>query len=144
MSCVVLRALLCWLTGVCGLLSLIALIVWLRWHGVHSSARDEPIAKPPELSGPIVTFVMRPPPLVPTSKPYPQTDTRSPRATIVTAPGRFALRSVVNSQQSAPHAPAWRSVRTGWIRAAKPHIRVPPIQVKYSLLVTIRSVPRNM
>jgi hypothetical protein len=38
-------------TGVWGLLSLIALIVWLRWQGDHSSARDEPITEPPELLG---------------------------------------------------------------------------------------------
>ena len=36
--------------GVWGLLSFIALIIYLRWHGDHSSARDEPIAKPPDLS----------------------------------------------------------------------------------------------
>jgi hypothetical protein len=35
-------------SGVWGLLSLIALIAWLRWQGDHSSARDEPIAKLPE------------------------------------------------------------------------------------------------
>jgi hypothetical protein len=34
-------------SGVWGLLSLIALIAWLRWQGDHSSARDEPIAKLP-------------------------------------------------------------------------------------------------
>jgi len=33
-----------------GLLSFIALILYLRWHGDHSSARDEPIAKLPDLS----------------------------------------------------------------------------------------------
>jgi hypothetical protein len=36
-------------TGVWGLLSLIALIAWLRWAGVHSSARDNPTINPPEL-----------------------------------------------------------------------------------------------
>jgi hypothetical protein len=35
-------------SGVWGLLSLIALIAWLRWQGDHSSARDVPIAKLPE------------------------------------------------------------------------------------------------
>ncbi len=36
-------------SGVWGLLSFIGLIAWLRWQGVHSSARNEPTAKPPEL-----------------------------------------------------------------------------------------------
>jgi hypothetical protein len=36
-------------TGVSGLLSFIGLIVYLRWQGVHSSTRDEPTAKLPEL-----------------------------------------------------------------------------------------------
>ena len=36
-------------TAVWGLLSFIALILYLRWHGDHSSARDKPIAKPPDL-----------------------------------------------------------------------------------------------
>jgi hypothetical protein len=36
-------------SGAWGLFSLIALIAWCRWQGVHSSARDEPIAKLPEL-----------------------------------------------------------------------------------------------
>jgi hypothetical protein len=31
--------------------SFIALIVWLRWEGIHSSVRDEPITKLPELLG---------------------------------------------------------------------------------------------
>jgi len=35
--------------GVWGLLSFIALIFYLRWQGDHSSARNEPIAKLPEL-----------------------------------------------------------------------------------------------
>ena len=34
-------------TGVWGLLSFIALILYLRWHVDQSSARDEPIAKLP-------------------------------------------------------------------------------------------------
>ena len=37
-------------TGVLGLLIFIALIIYLRWHVDHSSARDEPIAKLPDLS----------------------------------------------------------------------------------------------
>jgi hypothetical protein len=36
-------------TGVWGLLSFIALILYLRWHGDHSSAHDKPITKPPDL-----------------------------------------------------------------------------------------------
>ena len=36
--------------GAWGVLSFIALILYLRWHVDHSSARDEPIAKPPDLS----------------------------------------------------------------------------------------------
>jgi hypothetical protein len=36
-------------SGVWGLCSLIALIAWVRWQGVYSSARDEPIDKLPEL-----------------------------------------------------------------------------------------------
>jgi hypothetical protein len=39
-------------TGVWGLLSFIALILYLRWHGDHSSARDEPIAKLPPAEAP--------------------------------------------------------------------------------------------
>jgi len=35
--------------GVWGLLSFIALILYPRWQGDHSSARDETLAKPPEL-----------------------------------------------------------------------------------------------
>jgi len=51
MSGVVLRTLLCWFAlSVWGLLSFIALILYLRWHVDHSSARDEPIAKLPDLS----------------------------------------------------------------------------------------------
>jgi hypothetical protein len=34
-------------TGVWGLLSFIALIIYLRWQGDHLAARDEPIAKLP-------------------------------------------------------------------------------------------------
>jgi hypothetical protein len=37
-------------TGVWGLLSFIALILYLRWHGDHSSARDGLIAKLPNSS----------------------------------------------------------------------------------------------
>ena len=37
-------------TAVWGLLSFIALILYLRWHVDHSSAHDEPIAKLPDLS----------------------------------------------------------------------------------------------
>jgi hypothetical protein len=37
-------------TGVWGLLSFIALILYLRWHVDHSSAGDWLIAKPPDLS----------------------------------------------------------------------------------------------
>jgi len=36
--------------GAWGVLCFIALILYLRWHVDHSSARDEPIAKPPDLS----------------------------------------------------------------------------------------------
>ena len=32
-----------------GLLTFIALILYPRWQGDHSSARDETLAKPPEL-----------------------------------------------------------------------------------------------
>jgi hypothetical protein len=39
-------------TAVWGLLSFIALILYLRSHGDHSSARDEPIAKLPDLPRP--------------------------------------------------------------------------------------------
>jgi hypothetical protein len=39
-------ALIC--TGVWGLLSFIALILYLRWYGDHSSARDEPTTKLPD------------------------------------------------------------------------------------------------
>jgi hypothetical protein len=41
-------------TGVWGLLSFIALILYLRWHGDHSSARDEPIAKLPPAEAPVL------------------------------------------------------------------------------------------
>src|SRR5215472_10694788 len=34
-------------SGVWGLFSFIALIVYLRWQGDHSSARDEPADNPP-------------------------------------------------------------------------------------------------
>jgi hypothetical protein len=36
-------------SAVCGLLSFVGLVAWLRWHGDHSSARDVPTAKLPEL-----------------------------------------------------------------------------------------------
>ena len=39
-------------TGVWGLLSFIALILYLRWHVDQSSARDEPIAKLPHAEAP--------------------------------------------------------------------------------------------
>jgi hypothetical protein len=35
--------------GIWGLLNFIVLIVYLRWQGEHSSVRDEPNAKPPDL-----------------------------------------------------------------------------------------------
>jgi hypothetical protein len=35
--------------GVWGLLSFIALIIYLRWQSDHTSARDEPISLLPEL-----------------------------------------------------------------------------------------------
>jgi hypothetical protein len=38
-------------SGVWGLFSFIALIVYLHWQGDHSSARDEPTDKLPELLG---------------------------------------------------------------------------------------------
>ena len=53
MSGVVLRTLLCWFAlSVWGLLSFIALILYLRWHVDQSSARDEPIAKLPHAEAP--------------------------------------------------------------------------------------------
>jgi hypothetical protein len=39
-------------TGVWGLLCFIGLILYLRWQGDDSSARDEPIAKLPDLLRP--------------------------------------------------------------------------------------------
>jgi hypothetical protein len=36
-------------SGVGGLLSFVGLIAWVRWQGVYPSARDERIAKLPEL-----------------------------------------------------------------------------------------------
>ena len=35
--------------GIWGLLSFIGLIAWVRWEGVHTSARNEPVDKLPEL-----------------------------------------------------------------------------------------------
>jgi hypothetical protein len=39
-------------SGVWGLLSLIGLIAWVRWEGVHPSVRDEQVDKLPELAKP--------------------------------------------------------------------------------------------